>query len=140
LVEVAQPGVELAGELAEELPDLARRHDLAVEDCHIVLVEAGPTVLGGSSEGLVERATTILKDLGVEIRTGVPIAEATAEGFVLKGGETIRAGLCVWCGGVKVAEVVAKSGMGTGPVDACPSMPNCASLTIPKSTSQATPL
>jgi NADH dehydrogenase len=108
-------GVELAGELAEVLPDLASRHDLPADACHIVLVEAAPTLLGGTSAGLVERATKILDDLGVEVRTNSPIAQATEEGFVLKNGDIVRAGLCVWCGGVKVAEIVARSGLGTGP-------------------------
>ena len=36
-------GVELAGELAEELPDLAKRHDLDPKLCRVILIDAGPS-------------------------------------------------------------------------------------------------
>jgi NADH dehydrogenase len=108
-------GVELAGELAEELPELARRHDLPAEECRVVLVEAGPTLLPGSSPGLIERAAQILQELGVEVRTGVRVVQAVDEGYVLSTGERLRCGVCVWCGGVKAAAVVAASPLSHGP-------------------------
>ncbi len=108
-------GVELAGELAEVLPELARRHDLPPEECRVVLIEGAPTILGDASPGLIERASRILEELGVEVRLGARIAEARAEGFVLHGDEIVSGGLCVWAGGVKVAQAVAESPLGTGP-------------------------
>jgi NADH dehydrogenase len=108
-------GVELAGELAEVLPDLMERHDLANEKCRIVLIEATPTVMPGTSQGLIEKADRTLKQLGVEIRTTSPVAEATEEGFVLKSGDVIEAGVRVWTGGVKAPDLVSKSGLPTGP-------------------------
>lgn len=42
-------GVELAGALAEELPDLARRYGAPPELSRAILVEASPTILAGSS-------------------------------------------------------------------------------------------
>jgi NADH dehydrogenase len=45
-------GVELAGELAEMLPDEASRHGLAPDRPAVWLVEAGPTILAGSSPQL----------------------------------------------------------------------------------------
>lgn len=105
-------GVEVAGELVEVLPDLAKRHDLDMGECRVVLIESGPTILRGSSPELIERATKILKESGVEIRLNARVASAIESGFMLQNGESIRAGLCVWCAGIKVAEVVAKSGLG----------------------------
>src|SRR5499427_836529 len=41
-------GVELAGELAEILPEAANAHGLAADRSSVQLVEAGPTILAGS--------------------------------------------------------------------------------------------
>ncbi|HEX8550685.1 MAG TPA: NAD(P)/FAD-dependent oxidoreductase [Abditibacteriaceae bacterium] len=108
-------GVELAGELAEVLPELMQRHDMANEKCRIVLIEATPTVMPGTSAGLQQKADRTLRELDVEIRTESPIGEATAEGFVLKSGEVVRAGVRVWTAGVKAPDLVSKSGLPTGP-------------------------
>ena len=58
-------GVELAGELAEILPEVAGRHGLAADRPAVLLVEAGPTILAGSSPQLIDKAARILADLGV---------------------------------------------------------------------------
>jgi NADH:ubiquinone reductase (H+-translocating) len=107
-------GVELAGELAETLPELARRHGLAPEVPRVILVEAGPTILAGSSPGLTERAGRILRDLNVAVRTQARITQATADGLHLQTGEIIRGRVFVWAGGVKAPEVIARSGLPTG--------------------------
>src|SRR6266487_5127091 len=56
-------GVELAGELAEVLPEAARGHGLAPGRPAVQLVEAGPTILAGSSPQLIDKAARILADL-----------------------------------------------------------------------------
>jgi thioredoxin reductase len=80
-------GVELAGELAEILPEVASRHGLAPARPAVQLVEAGPTILAGSSPQLIDKATKILSDLGVQVRTNAAIAAATEEGFQLTDGQ-----------------------------------------------------
>jgi NADH:ubiquinone reductase (H+-translocating) len=107
-------GVELAGELAETLPMLARRRGLPPELPRVILVDAGPTILAGSSPGLIQRATQILSDLGVEIRTGSRISEATADGLELANEEIIQGEVFVWAGGVKAPELLAWSDLPTG--------------------------
>ena len=62
-------GVELAGELAEILPQVASAHGLAADRPAVQLVEAGPTILAGSSAQLIDKAARILSDLGVQVRT-----------------------------------------------------------------------
>jgi len=98
-------GVELAGELAEELPELARRHDLPAQECRVVLVEATPTLLGGSSPGLIERAVQILQGWALRYAPETRVVQAVDEGYVLSSGELLRCGVCVWCGGVKAVAV-----------------------------------
>ena len=56
-------GVELAGELAEVLPEVASSHGLAPDRPAVWLVEAGPTILAGSSPQLIDKATRMLSDL-----------------------------------------------------------------------------
>jgi len=107
-------GVELAGELAEMLPEVASGHGLAPDRPAVLLVEAGPTILAGSSPQLIGKATRILSDLGVQVRTNAAIAAATEEGFRLKGGQLVEGGVFVWAGGVKAPELVAGSGLPTG--------------------------
>lgn len=107
-------GVELAGELAERLPALARRHDLPPADCKVVLIDAGPAILAGSSPGLVDRARRTLRELGVEIHTNSLIAQVTERGFILKSGEVFEGGVIVWAGGVKAPDVIAGSGLPVG--------------------------
>lgn len=107
-------GVELAGELAEMLPEVASRHGLARDLPAVLLVEAGPTILAGSSPQLIDKATSILAGLGVQVRTNAAIAAATGEGFRLKDGQLVEGGVFVWAGGVKASELAADSGLPTG--------------------------
>jgi NADH dehydrogenase len=59
-------GVELAGELAEMMPEAASSLGLASRPT-VRLVEASPSILAGSSPELIEKTTRILADLGVEV-------------------------------------------------------------------------
>jgi NADH dehydrogenase len=107
-------GVELAGELAEVLPSTASGHGLAPDRPAVRLVEAGPTILAGSSLQLIDKASKILADLGVQVHTNAKIAAATEEGFQLTNGQLVRGGVFVWAGGVKAPELVADSALPTG--------------------------
>ena len=107
-------GVELAGELADIIPEVASFAGQAADRPAPMLVEAGPTILAGSSPQLIEKATRILSELGVQVRTNATIEAATEEGFRLKDGELVEGGVFVWAGGVKAPELVAGSGLPTG--------------------------
>jgi NADH dehydrogenase len=107
-------GVELAGELAETLPELARAQGLAPTVPRVVIVEASPSILAGSSPGLVTRAQQLLDQLHVEVRTGARIAAAVPDGLQLQTGELVRGGVFVWAGGVMAPRVLADAGLPTG--------------------------
>jgi NADH dehydrogenase len=107
-------GVELAGELAEVLPKAASGHGLAPDRPAVRLVEAGPTILAGSSPQLIGKATKILADLGVQVHTNAKIAAVTEEGFQLANGQLVTGEVFVWAGGVKAPELVADSVLPTG--------------------------
>ncbi len=94
-------GVEMAGTLAE-----IARHTLHGEfrradprRARVLLLEAGPRVLASFPESLSEKARTQLQKLGVEVRTGVPVAAIDGEGVQL-GEERIAARTVLWAAGV----------------------------------------
>ncbi|MCB9650955.1 MAG: NAD(P)/FAD-dependent oxidoreductase [Deltaproteobacteria bacterium] len=97
-------GVEVAGAIAE----LARRvlaadyHNIDPNASRVVLVEAAPQILGGFDPALSEAARRDLEKLGVEVRTGAPVRDITAEGVHLDG-ELLRAGVVVWGAGVSAS-------------------------------------
>lgn len=107
-------GVELAGELAEILPELARRCGLPPGLPSVQLLEAGRTILAGSSPPLIEKAARILSDLGVQVSLNATIAAATEEGVRLTDGQLVAGGVFVWAGGVKAPELIADAGLPTG--------------------------
>ncbi|MBV9357625.1 MAG: FAD-dependent oxidoreductase, partial [Chloroflexi bacterium] len=104
-------GVEVAGDIAEQLPQLAHKRGLSPELAQVSIVQRGPSILKGSSPALIAKATETLDQLGVQVRTNSPIAAATADGFKLDSGELVRGGVLVWAGGMKAPNVVFESGL-----------------------------
>ena len=99
-------GVELAAELYNAAAAL-RFYGLEVFDesrMKVTLIEAGPRILPALPEKLAEAAHQELEALGVRIQTGMPVVEATADGIVLRSGETVQADLRVWAAGVKAPD------------------------------------
>jgi NADH:ubiquinone reductase (H+-translocating) len=107
-------GVELAGELAEILPEVAKDRGLPPDRPAVLLIDAGPTILAGSSPKLVDKATRMLSDMGVQVRTNAAVSAATEDGFRLASGELVEGGVFVWAGGLKAPDVAARSGLLTG--------------------------
>lgn len=94
-------GVELAGTLAEiarhTLKHEFRRIDPA--EARVRLIEAGPRVLSSFPEHLSAKAQKQLEKLGVEVLTGVPVADIDAHGYRL-GDAFVPARTVVWAAGV----------------------------------------
>jgi NADH dehydrogenase len=104
-------GVELAGTLAEiarhTLRDQFRRIDPT--RARVLLLEAGAQVLNGFPDDLSASARAQLERLGVEVRTGVPVAAIDAGG-VLLGGERIGCRTVLWAAGVAASPLGAQLG------------------------------
>jgi NADH dehydrogenase len=93
-------GVEMAGAIAEiSRYTLARdfRH-IDPSSARIILIESEPRVLASFPEDLQISAMKQLRDLGVEVRTGVYATELTDEGLKL-GNEYIRSRVKIWAAG-----------------------------------------
>jgi NADH dehydrogenase len=94
-------GVELAGTLAEIARHTLRGEFRRVDprQARVLLLEAGPRVLASFPESLSEKARAQLQKLGVEVRTGVPVAAIDDEGVQL-GDTRIAARTVLWAAGV----------------------------------------
>jgi hypothetical protein len=89
-------GVELAGELAATLPKVASSHGLAPDRPAVQLIEAGPTILAGSSPQLIDKATRwlVLSRALRCARSRLRVAGmAPGSGAVLRRAGTLSGGL-----------------------------------------------
>jgi NADH dehydrogenase len=105
-------GVELAGALAEIARDVLV-HDFRAIDpsqARIVLLEAGPRVLGAFAEPLSRVAARELAARGVEVR---PSAEVTriAPGLVEAGPLSFAVETVLWAAGVQASSLAASLGV-----------------------------
>lgn len=94
-------GVELTGELADELPELARQHGLDPGAVRLVLVEGQPRILPDLRKPVARYATRVLRDKGVEILNSVRITALDKEAVHLQHGAPIEAATLIWTGGVR---------------------------------------
>lgn len=103
-------GIEFVSEIAERVPTLCKKYNIAREKVKISCVEAAPTVLPGFDEDLVKYATEKLKRKGIEFFIGTPIKECNENGVILANGEEIKASTVVWAAGVRGSSIIEKSG------------------------------
>jgi len=104
-------GVELVGEISDNMPKLAKRYGVDLNDIKIKLVEAGPKILPVLPDHLIERAVTSLESRGVEFVTGLPVTNVQGNEIDLKDGSKIVANTFVWTGGVQALPIVGESGL-----------------------------
>ncbi|BDH63481.1 NADH dehydrogenase-like protein YjlD [Lysinibacillus sp. PLM2] len=104
-------GVELVGEIVDNLPKIAEKHGVDTADIQIKLVEAGPKILPVLPDDLIERATKSLSARGVEFLTGLPVTGVEGNVISLKDGSTITANTFVWTGGVAALPFIQESGL-----------------------------
>ena len=105
-------GVELAGALAEiagrTLARDFRRFD--PQTTRVILIEAGPRVLGTFPEELSRKAEEQLTALGIEVRTGARVTDL-GDDFVELGDESISTRTVLWAAGVRANPLAAHLGV-----------------------------
>jgi NADH dehydrogenase len=109
IVGAGATGTELAAELHRTARDVVAYGLDRVDperDIRIVLVEAGDRVLPGLPDRISKETRRLLDKMGVEVRTGAKVTEATAEGLKLADGSFIASELIVWAAGVKAPAVL----------------------------------
>jgi NADH:ubiquinone reductase (H+-translocating) len=102
-------GTELAAELHKTTRQLVTfgldRID-PDKDIKIHLIEAAPRILPALPERLSEGAARLLAGLNVQVHTGAPVTEVTANGVTLGNGTVIPAELVVWAAGIKAPDLL----------------------------------
>jgi NADH dehydrogenase FAD-containing subunit len=101
LVGAGPTGVELAGALALLVRSTLRSEFRRIDplSARIVLVDAGPRVLGTFAESLSAAAKRRLERLGVEVRLGLGVEHIDEEGVIV-AGERIASRTVIWTAGV----------------------------------------
>ena len=101
LVGAGPTGVEMAGALAILVGNALRSEFRRIDptSARIVLIDAGPRVLGPFAERLSAAARDRLEQLGVEVRLGHAVDHIDADGVVV-GGERIASKTVIWTAGV----------------------------------------
>ena len=109
-------GVEMAGGIAELYSMVLSDDfpDLPVAEARIVLVEPQARVLAPFHPDSSEHATEQLRKMGVDVRTGVGIAEVTPDGVTLSDGERVLARTVVWAAGVRANPLATLLGVELG--------------------------
>ena len=112
-------GVEVVGQIAElahrVLPGDYRGID--TRDARIVLVEAGPAVLGPFDERLQEYTSRTLERMGVEVRVGTAATAIDRDGITVRndeGEQRIEARTKVWAAGVQASPLAKMLATATG--------------------------
>lgn len=104
-------GVELVGEIVDQLPEWTKKYAVDPKDIKLLLVEAGPKILPVLPDHLIERATTSLEARGVKFLTGLPVTNVEGNVIDLKDGSKVVANTFVWTGGVQGNPLVGESGL-----------------------------
>jgi NADH:ubiquinone reductase (H+-translocating) len=119
-------GVEMAGGIAELYSMVLSGDfpDLPVAEARIVLVEPQARVLAPFHPDSSAHATDRLRKMGVDVRTGVGIAEVDGEGVTLTDGERIPARTVVWAAGVRANPLATLLGVELGRAGRIPVEPD----------------
>jgi NADH dehydrogenase len=108
-------GIELVGELADALPEMAKEAGVDYGLVELYNVEAMPGILPGFDPELTRHAELSLTKRGVRLLTGVAIVKVDPGCVHLKDGRSIEAGTIIWTGGVRGNQIVVDAQLETDP-------------------------
>jgi NADH dehydrogenase len=109
-------GVEIAGALADFINEVVPQeyHDLAVQEARVHLVDHGNALLGPFSEDAHEYVAKVLQKRGVRLHMGTAVREVTSGSVRLEGGTVLDTRCVIWAGGLKAADLAARTGLAHG--------------------------
>lgn len=93
-------GVEFAGTLSDFLrEDLRKKYPELMKHVRVTLLNSAQTILNQFDSKMQQHALDNFKRVGVDVRTGVRVTEVTKDTIMLKNGEQLKYGVCVWSAG-----------------------------------------
>ena len=109
-------GVELAAELAEALPDLARERGIDPADLSVVLIQRSEVLssAGFLTDGDRTRARRALEKMGVQVMTGTQLRSVAGDHVEIDGQggrQRLPSSVVVWTGGVRAPRALAGWGL-----------------------------
>lgn len=106
IVGAGATGVELAAELRNAAQQFAAYGlgNIAPENLHLTVLDAGPRVLPALPERIGRDAHQTLEKLGVQVITGAAVSRVTADHLETADGRVIPAHIKVWAAGIKAPD------------------------------------
>lgn len=104
-------GVEMAGQLADELDRWCRHFDLEETSVVLHLFEAGGRLLPGFHPRISRYAERVLKEKRVVIHVGDPIIRVEPDSVHLASGKHVPTRFLLWAGGIRGHSLMEKSGL-----------------------------
>jgi len=106
IVGAGATGTELAAQL-HHIANLAKAYGMpgmSSDRLNVTIIEAGPRILPALPDKIAGSAKQALQKLGITLREGTKVSEASEEGFITSEDELINADLMVWSAGVKAPD------------------------------------
>ncbi len=96
-------GVELAGAMAELRNNVFPKDypELSFKNMKVVLIEAGPKLLGAMSEQAQRHALHYLQELGVEVFLSTKVLDYDGKAVSIEGKDPIETQTLLWAAGIK---------------------------------------
>ena len=111
IVGAGPTGVELAGALTEIARHTLRHEFRAIDpsQTRVILLDAAPHVLDSYPRDLRDKAAESLRELGVDVRTGLMVTDVREDGVTVKAADgterPIQAQSVLWAAGVRAAGI-----------------------------------
>ena len=109
-------GVELAAELREACASITLYGLTGIEpreDIRITVIEGAPRILAPLPEKLSQAAHALLSARGIDVMTGVRVANVEANGLKDTRGTFYPADICVWAAGIEAPAFLGELGLVT---------------------------
>ncbi len=103
-------GVEVAGQLRDRLDVLSQAFGLAPGEARVHVVERAPRALPTFTPSLAAAVAGDLARRGARFHLNASVQAVTPDGVILADGTRLPAGVVIWAGGARAADVVADLG------------------------------